>query len=210
MIKVLIADDNPLIRDGISLRLKDDDDIEVIGMVPNGLKAVEFCQEKEPDVVLMDINMPHMDGLEATRRIKTSDSSIKILILTSYADQENLEKARAYRCNGFIYKETSLEDFRSVIKNVHNGYDVWTSGLLNATDPSKANPSKAVSEELAVLEPKEIELIRCKVECMKYSEIAKSLNYSETYVRQLAVSIKEKLGLRNVNEIAVWGAKRNL
>ncbi len=209
MIRILVADDNALIQDGISLRLKNDNNLKIIGKVPNGLKAVEFCKNDPPDVVLMDINMPHMDGLEATKRIKDLDPTIKVLILTSYADPENLEKAKANRCNGFIYKETSLEDFRSVIRSVYNGYDVWTSGLLQES-ARNAMEDGLSTEELELLEPKEIELVRCKVKCMKYSEIAQSLNYSETYVRQMAVGIKEKLGLRNVNEIAVWGAKRNL
>ncbi|MFW6015943.1 MAG: response regulator [bacterium] len=210
MIKILIADDNPLIRDGIKMRLKQDSNIRIVGMAGNGKEALNLCTRENPDIVLLDIRMPIMDGLEATKQIKAYNSKINVVILTSYAEREYIEKAKEYKCNGFIYKESKLEDFLSVIKNVYNGFDVWTKDILYKDSSVNFVNQEFNYKELEGLSKKEIALIKCKVKCLQYSEIALDLNYSESYVRQLAVQLKDKLGLNNVNELAVWGAKRGL
>jgi len=210
MIKIILVDDNELIRDGIRLRLRDVEDIKIIGEASNGVEAINLCRDSKPDVVLMDINMPYIDGLEATRQIKAINPNINILILTSYAQQENIQKAKEYNCSGVIYKEAKIEDFISIIKNVNNGYDVWTKGLLNTEVAMNVVAEPIDISQLDALGKKEIQLISCKVKCMKYSDIAIELNYSEAYTRQLAVQLKDKLGLKSVNELAVWGAKRGL
>lgn len=210
MIKVLIADDISLVRDGIKMRLKDAPDIEVIGMVSDGLEAVKFCRENTPDLVLMDIKMPNMDGLEATKCIKEINRDINIIILTSYVEPVNVRLAREYRCSGFIYKEASLEDFVSVIRNVHHGFEVWSKDVLYLEGVRSTTEDSLNMNELKNLTEKELMLIKCKVRCLQYNEIAKELNYSEAYVRQLAVQLKDKLGLQSVLELAVWGAKRGL
>lgn len=210
MIRVLLADDNALIRDGIRLRLRDAPEIDIVGMAGNGKEALELCKKENPDVVLMDINMPNMDGLEATRLIKEHNKDVKVLILTSHALPDNIEKAKNYRCNGFIYKEANLEDLVSVIKSVYKGFDLWSKDLLYIDRKVNISKQEFDSSELEQLTEKEIMLIKCKVKCLTYSEIAKELCYSEAYSRQLAVQLKDKLVLKNVNELAVWGAKRGL
>jgi len=210
MIKLIIVDNNALVRDGIKLRLMDAPEIEVVGMAANGKKALELCKKENPDVVLMDINMPHMDGLEATRLIKEYNRDINVLIITAYTNLENIEKAKAYRCNGFIYKEAKFEDFVSVIKNVYNGFNVWSKDLLYIDGRVNFEKKEFDNSELEQLTEKEIMLLKYKVKCLPYSQIAKKLNYSEAYIRQLAVQLKDKLGLESVNELAVWGAKRGL
>ncbi|MDF2512658.1 MAG: DNA-binding response regulator [Herbinix sp.] len=210
MIKVLIVDDISLVRDGIKMRLKDASDIEVIGMAADGLEAVSFCRENIPDIVLMDIKMPNMDGMEATKRIKKYNKDINIIILTSYVEPVNVRKAREYRCSGFIYKEASLEDFVSVIRNVYHGFEVWSKDILSLEGVRSSSEEVVHVNDLKNLTEKEQMLIKCKVRCLQYHEIAKELNYSEAYVRQLAVQLKDKLGLQSVLELAVWGAKRGL
>ena len=210
MIKVLIVDDISLVRDGIKMRLKDAPDIEVIGMVSDGLEAVRFCRDNIPDIVLMDIKMPNLDGIEATKLIKEANKAINIIILTSYVEPVNVRMAREYRCSGFIYKEASLEDFVSVIRNVYHGFEVWSKDILQLEGVGSATEEEVSVKDLKNLTEKELMLIKCKVRCLQYHEIAKELNYSEAYVRQLAVQLKDKLGLQSVLELAVWGAKRGL
>lgn len=210
MIRLLIADDNSLIKDGMTLRLKDCPDIQIAGYASNGIEVLDFLKKDTVDVVLMDIRMPYMDGIDATTRIKEENPNIKVLIITSFADSENIQRAKQSRCNGFISKESNNEDFISVIKSVNNGYDVWTSGLLNTDYNLVVNNQVIDDHALNMLEEKEVVLIKHRVACLKYAEIARKMNYSEAYVRQLAVKIKEKLDLKNVNEIAVWGSKRGL
>lgn len=207
MINVLIVDDNKWIQDGIKLRLKNSEEIDIIGAVSNGRDAVEFCKKTSPDVVLMDISMPEMDGLEATKLIKKHEPSIKVLILSSYFTQEYLQKAMEYNCNGYIDKGAEVEDFISIIKNVSDGFDVWSSnlaykkGIVNIT---KDEIDNAEIDNLTHLDKKLIELV---VNGYKLSEIAKELNYSDCYVRQLTGKLSEKIGVKNTREMAVWGAR---
>lgn len=209
MIRIIIVDDHELIRNGVKMKLSDEPGIEIVGMAKNGSEAFELCKLERPDVVLMDIKMPLMDGLESTKLIKEYDPDIKVLMHTTFAQEENIERAKEYRCNGFIYKEDNLDDYVSAIKSVYNGFDVWGKNLLymGSGDVEK---KEFIDNNLKELKKIEIDLLKCKVRCLSYNEIAEELGYSATYVRQVAVNLKDKLGLKNVQELAVWGAKRGL
>lgn len=207
MIKVLIADDNKWIQDGIKMRLKDSEEIDIIGVVSNGRDAVEVCKRSKPDVVLMDISMPEMDGLEATKIIKNIDSDIKVLILSSYFSQEYLQKAMDYNCNGYIDKEAEMEDFISVIKSVSKGFDVWSGNLGYKKGIVNIKKDEIDTSELDKLSELDIKLIDFVVKGYKLSDIAKELNYSDCYVRQLTGKLSEKIGVKNTREMAVWGAR---
>lgn len=207
MINVLIVDDNKWIQDGIKLRLKNSEEIDIIGAVSNGRDAVEFCKKTSPDVVLMDISMPEMDGLEATKLIKKHEPSIKVLILSSYFTQEYLQKAMEYNCNGYIDKGAEVEDFISIIKNVSDGFDVWSSNLAYKKGIVNITKDEIDNEEIDNLTHLDKKLIELVVNGYKLSEIAKELNYSDCYVRQLTGKLSEKIGVKNTREMAVWGAR---
>lgn len=209
MIRVLIVDDYELIRCGVKMKLSDAPEISVIGEAKNGREALEMCQAENPDVVIMDIRMPVMDGIEATRLIKEYNKSIKVLMHTSYDEQKNIENAKESHCNGFIIKGEKLEDYVSAIKSVYCGFDLWSSDLQYLGD-SVPELKEIYGSELEQLKPIEKNIIGCKVRCLSYTEMAEELNYSETYLRQVAVQLKDKLGLRSVQELAVWGARRGL
>ncbi len=205
MIKLLIVDDEALIRDSLKMRLKDAPDICVIGMASNGKEAVRMCIDLKPEVVLMDIRMPEMDGLEAAKLIKKEDPNVKILLLTSFFGPENISRAMEYSCNGFITKETKLDDFISIIRNVYKGFDVWS------TDLSYRRVGQIINEdELNKLSELEKEIVKYVTMGMKHSEIAKQLNFSEGYLRQLVMKINEKLGLQSSRDLAVWGARNGM
>ena len=172
MINVLIVDDNKWIQDGIKLRLKNSEEIDIIGAVSNGRDAVEFCKKTSPDVVLMDISMPEMDGLEATKLIKKHEPSIKVLILSSYFTQEYLQKAMEYNCNGYIDKGAEVEDFISIIKNVSDGFDVWSSNLAYKKGIVNITKDEIDNEEIDNLTHLDKKLIELVVNGYKLSEIA--------------------------------------
>ena len=205
LIKLLIVDDEALIRDSIKMRLKDAPDIYVIGTACNGKEALRACIDQKPDVVLMDIRMPEMDGLEAAKLIKQENSDIKVLLLTSFFGPENINKAMEYGCNGFITKETKLDDFISIIRNVYKGFDVWSADLSYRRAGQIIN-----ADEVNELNVQEFEIVKCVTKGMKHSDIAKQLNFSEGYLRQLIMKINEKLGLQSSRDLAVWGARHGM
>jgi DNA-binding NarL/FixJ family response regulator len=207
MINVLIVDDNKWIQDGIKMRLKNSEEIDIIGAVSNGRDAVEFCKKTRPDIVLMDISMPEMDGLEATKLIKKLDPSIKVLILSSYFTQEYLQKAMEYNCNGYIDKGSEMEDFISIIKSVSEGFDVWSGNLAYKKGIVNIKKDEIDNAEIDNLTDLDLKLIELVVKGYKLNEIAKELNYSDCYVRQLTGKLSEKIGVKNTREMAVWGAR---
>jgi DNA-binding NarL/FixJ family response regulator len=210
LINLVIVDDEALIRDGITMRLADATDINIMGTASCGREAVLLCSRLKPDIVLMDIRMPGMDGLEAAKEIKEDNGKIKIIILTTFADQNYLHKAMEYSCNGYITKDAELEDFISIIRSVYRGYDVWSGKLEYKQGKVTIKENNMDLENLSKLSEREIEIIKFVITGLKLSEIARRLNYSEGYIRQVISKINEKLGVKNSRELAVWGARHGL
>lgn len=217
MIKVLIADDESRFVDGIKRIVESDEELKVIGIANNGQKAVELCKDNKPDIVLMDIRMPRMDGIEATKLIKQYDSNIKVLILTTFCEDKYISKALGNKCDGYILKDIDdMGKFNSTIKNTCKGLkildeevfnrllykidDIWGDGIIE----------QAPTVDGFDLTEKEIEVIRHITEGKKNSEIASKIYTTEGVVKNMITKILEKLELRNCKELAVWGARRGL
>lgn len=210
MIKLVIADDNPLIREGIKRELSNSADIEIVGMASTGKEAIQLSIKHNPDIVLMDIRMPEMDGLEAAKKIKEINKNVKVIISSSHFEQEYLQKAMEYNCNGYVDKDTETEFFTSIIKNVTNGFDVWSGKLDYKTGVVSIKNDEDNKEDLKGLSDQELRMIGYVVRGTKLNDIAKEMNYSDCYVRQLMVKLNEKVGVKNTREMAVWGARHGL
>jgi DNA-binding NarL/FixJ family response regulator len=130
MIKLILAEDQVVVREGIKRLLQEDEEIDIVGCAGNGSEALELCDAFNPEIVLMDINMPVCDGVEGTKLIKQKHPSIKILILTMYNDDDNICRAMENGANGYVLKGIKPEDLIGTIKKLVNGLNVVDESVL--------------------------------------------------------------------------------
>jgi len=212
MIQVIIVDDD--IESARALRRVIDgkEDIVVTDLFDSALEAVDHCLVKKPDLVILDIRMPEMDGLEACRRIKFIDPGIKVLMLTFYQIKENEIEAVKCNCDGYLYKGHTGEEMTGIIKSTMMGLSTYDHGVKDTihgqlTAESEIHVSAADLEKLT---DKQKEIIRMLTAGKRDSEIARDLFMSEGYLRNQLMTIRTALGLRNSKELAVWGARAGL
>ena len=210
-IKVLIVDDENLICEGLSLLLSSYQDVEVIGTCHNGLEAVRFCRGNKPDVVLMDIRMPKCDGVEGTRLIKEVDRNIKIVILTTFMDDEYIHNAIKNGASGYLLKDSSSDKIYEAIKNASIGNVVMTPKIAQImADSSSSTPAVDKIIEQYQLTEKDLQLIQLVCNGLTNREIAEELFLSEGTVKNNIGKILTKLGLRDRTQIVIFAFKNKL
>ena len=212
MIRTLIVDDDNEVAVALIRNIDQRDSISVIGIALNGKEAVGLCNQLKPDVVLMDIRMPVMDGIVASKIIKERYPSIKIIMLTLFKDEGQVLHAVQDECDGYLFKGNRSEKIIGVIKNVYNGFNTFESGAQKIIrNHMKSDIDKRIEDsELCKLSKREIEIVRLMTSGINNIEIAKQLHLSEGYIRNQLVIIREKLNLRNSLELVAWGAKLGL
>jgi len=205
-IKVIIADDSDFVRDGMKIILDVDDEFEVIGCASNGKEAIELAKENQPDVFLMDIQMPVMDGIEATKIIVESNLG-KVLILTTFDDDELVKQALNNGAKGYLIKNHTPDHLKSMIKSVYNGTGVMEGKILE----SLANMDTAIKRgnmheqfDSSQYSERELEIIREVAEGLSNKEIAAKLFISEGTVKNYITSILSKEGLSHRTALAVY------
>jgi DNA-binding NarL/FixJ family response regulator len=203
-VRVVIADDQALVREGFSMILDARDDIEVVGEASDGAEAVELVARVEPDVVLMDVRMPNVDGLEATTQIVASGSPAKIVILTTYDLDEYVFTALRAGASGFLLKDVRPQELAEAVRVVAGGDALLaptvTRRLLDRLSGalSGAAPAPPRLEELSdELTERELEVLRFVALALSNAEIANRLSVSEPTVKTHVSSILRKLGLRD-------------
>ena len=207
-IKLLIVDDEKLIREGLKVMLSLFNDIEVVGLCENGYKALEFCNENNVDVVLMDIRMDICDGVKGTRLIKEKFSKIKILILTTFKDKEYIRDALKYGAFGYLLKDSSHDVIYEGIKAAFKGNMV--------VHPEVANEMMDSKEEIILdndkykLSPKEISIIENIAKGFTNKEISEKLYLSEGTIKNNITGILSKLELRDRTQIAIFAFKNGI
>jgi len=214
MIRVLLADDQALVRTGFRMILEHAPDMEVVGEAGDGAQAAALALELRPDVVLMDIRMPEVDGVEATRRICADDDSrIRILVLTTFDLDEYVYAALHAGASGFLLKDTLAPDLLSAIRVVANGEAVVapsvTRRLLEryvATAPAELTPSA----DLNLLTGREREVLTLIARGLSNSEIAGRLHLTEGTVKTHVSRILSKLGLRDRVQAVVFAYEAGL
>jgi DNA-binding NarL/FixJ family response regulator len=197
--RVLIADDQALVRSGFKLIVETREDLEVVGEAENGEEAVRLVAELAPDVVLMDVRMPVLDGIEATRRIVASDSSTRILVLTTFDLDEYVYAAIRAGASGFLLKDVRPSDLVDAIRLIAVG-----NALLGPTVTERllerfadgAGKSEAVAA-VAALTAREREILRLLAGGLSNAELAELLVLGETTVKTHVSSILRKLGVRD-------------
>jgi len=200
-VRVLIADDQQLIRDGFRMILATDPDIEIVGEATNGAQAVALTRELRPDVVLMDIRMPQLDGIEATRRILVQhyEAKPRVLILTTFDLDEYVYDALHAGASGFLLKDVPARQLVAAIRTVGDGDALLSPSITRRLieEFAAARAPIAPAPGLDELTPRELEVLRLLATGKTNSEIAAELIVAETTVKTHVTRILMKLGVRD-------------
>jgi len=194
--KLLIVDDDQLIRKSLEISLSREPDITVTGLAKDGAEAVDICKNSSPDIILMDINMPGMDGIAATRLIKTRYPAIKIMMLTTFDDRPNIQQALAAGADGYLIKTDKISGIAGRLRLLLDGTGVLDTSVLKKLAPQE-NPA------LETLTPRERDIARLVAQGLPNKEIATSLFLSEGTVRNNIVVIMEKLNVTNRTQLGM-------
>lgn len=203
-VKVLITDDHPVVRAGIRGMISGEPDFEVVGEAENGREAVEMVAKFHPDVVLMDLRMPVMDGVEATEKIKEDHSETNVLVLTTYESDADILRAIETGATGYLLKDTPKEDLFAAIRTVSEG----KSPLAPAVASRLMRRMRSPEEE--ALSAREIEVLGLVAKGTSNKNIAKELWIGETTVKSHLLHIYEKLGVTDRTAAVTAALKRGI
>ncbi|KZL47929.1 MULTISPECIES: response regulator [Cyanophyceae] len=207
MIKVLLVDDQNLIRQGLKALLELEPDLEIIGEAENGEQAIKLSEQLQPDVILMDIRMPIMDGVAATKEIQKRCAGIKILVLTTFDDDEYVKAALQNGAMGYLLKDTPSEELAVAIRAVYKGYAQLGPGIVKklVTQFSQVTSTQSppVPPSWAELTPREKEVLRLIAIGANNREIAQQLYISEGTVKNHVTNILNRLNLRDRTQAAI-------
>ncbi|EJL30309.1 response regulator containing a CheY-like receiver domain and an HTH DNA-binding domain [Brevibacillus sp. BC25] len=221
-IKVLIADDNSFIREGMKIILTSFEEFEVVGSVEDGVEAVTFCKQNEVDVALLDVRMPNMNGVEATR-VLTAETTVKPLILTTFDDDEFVLEAIQAGARGYLLKNNDPNRIRDAIKSVYNNHHVLqdvvldkikmnlntgknTTDTVSTTAPPKVTAAIPTESKIdqSLFTERELDVMKQIAKGLSNKEIAKKLFISEGTVANYITSILNKTALEHRTQIAIY------
>jgi DNA-binding NarL/FixJ family response regulator len=197
-IRVLVADDQSMVRAGFRMLLSGQEDLDVVAEASNGLEAVDKAQRFDPDVVLMDIRMPELDGLEATRRILAADRGTRVLVLTTFDLDEYIYEALTAGASGFVLKDDPPEQLIGAIRTVAAGDALLSPAVTKRvierfTRLSRPTPPSGLEE----LTARELDVLRLIAQGLSNEEIGKQLFIGETTVKTHVTHVLQKLDLRD-------------
>lgn len=216
MTRILIVDDQELFRDSLSIIMKSSDEIEVTGAVASVDEALASIRETMPDAVLMDIRMPGKDGVEGTRLIKNRYPNVKVIVLTTFDDDEYVYGALKYGASGYLLKGCSKAELMKAIHLALSGGaminpEIATKVIRQFSEMARREDIIQVSDELAdQLNESEIKIIRVVGRGLSNREISATLYLSEGTVRNYISSILTKLELRDRTQLAIWAVQKGM
>jgi len=203
-IRVLVADDQPMVRAGFRMLLADEEDIDVVAEAGSGLEAVQEAARVRPTVVLMDIRMPRLDGLEATRRILAADEAARILILTTFDLDEYIYEALRAGASGFVLKDDPPEQLIAAIRTVAAGDALLSPAITKRVIKQFTRvPHPAPPKEFGELTAREQEVFRLIARGLSNAEIGRELYIGETTVKTHMTHILQKFNLRDRVQLIV-------
>ncbi|MFE2435765.1 response regulator [Streptomyces sp. NPDC059409] len=207
-IKVLLVDDHQVVRRGLRTFLEVQDDIEVVGEAADGAEGVDRAQELKPDVILMDVKMPGMDGVDALRRLRELDNHARVLVVTSFTEQRTVVPALRAGAAGYVYKDVDPDALAGAICSVHAGHILLqpeVAGALLSQEESGSGPGRAGS-----LTEREREVLGLIADGRSNREIARALVLSEKTVKTHVSNILMKLDLADRTQAALWAVRHGV
>jgi DNA-binding NarL/FixJ family response regulator len=205
MIRVVIADDHGVIRDGLGRLLAAFADIELVGVAADGDEAVARCREASPDVVLMDLHMPRLDGIEATRRITAELPGTAVLILTSFSDQRRILGALEAGASGYLLKDAASEEVADGIRAAARGESPLDPRAARTILKARTEP-----DPLGSLSPREREVLELLVEGLPNKLMARRLEISEKTIKSHLTRIFREIGVTDRTQAALWAERRGI
>ncbi|UCD43556.1 MAG: response regulator transcription factor [Chloroflexota bacterium] len=203
-IRLVIVDDHPVVRDGLRGMLEGQPDFEVVGEAANGQEAVQLAASLRPEVMLMDLRMPVMDGVAALEKIQTSSPTVKVLVLTTYDSDADILPAIEAGAVGYLLKDTSREDLYSAIRATARGESVLSPGVAARIIGQMRAPAE---EKLSV---RELEVLQLVAEGDSNSEIANRLHISQATVKSHLIHIFDKLGVSDRTAAVTVALRRGI
>lgn len=203
MIRLLLVDDQNLIRRGLKALLKGEEAIEIVGEAENGQVALELVETLQPDVVLMDVRMPVMDGVAATREIQQRFSQTKVLVLTTFDDDQYVAQAIQYGAAGYLLKDTPPEELIQAIQAVAKGYMQLGPGLSQKLYIQAPLAATSFPPGWTELTPREQEILRLIATGASNQEIAQTLYIAEKTVKNHVTNMLSRLNLRDRTQAAI-------
>ncbi|MFD1412817.1 response regulator transcription factor [Oceanobacillus jeddahense] len=199
--KIIIVDDDAMVYESLQLLFSREEDIQVVGTADNGREAVKACEDTQPDAVLMDIQMPEMDGIQATREIKKHWPKVRVMMLTTFEDEQNIRLALLAGAEGYLLKSAPVEDMAQQLRALVSGSSVLNADvLMRLTQPEK--------KELESLTAREQEILQLVAQGCSNKEISSQLFVSEGTVRNVISIILDKLEVRDRTQLALYYWRR--
>ena len=203
-IRVVLAEDYPVVRIGLKNLIKQTSDIEVVGEAENGVDAVRIAEVEKPDVLLLDMELPGMDGVDVTRKLRSDKIPIKILVLSAYQEKKYVQTLLESGVSGYLLKEEAAEKVIDAIRSISNGEKGWISrDVVEILDTS--SPPRASS-----LTPRETTILKLLVKGMTNQAIANQLKISIKTIEKHMSSIFSKLGVNSRTDAAVMAVREKL
>jgi NarL family two-component system response regulator LiaR len=209
-IRVLICDDHAMVRQGLQAFLELQDDIEVVGQAADGAEAVALAVSAQPDVILMDLVMPNVDGIEAIRRIRTDNAGAKIIVLTSFAEDDKIFPAIQAGATGYLMKDVSPQDLAKAIRMARDGEPLLHPDIARRLMSELTGERRRADDGVDKLTPREIEVLRLVAKGRSNKEIALALTLSEKTVKTHVSNILQKLQLADRTQAALFAVRRRL
>ncbi len=210
---VVIADDQPMVRAGLRSLLEGEDGVVVVGEAVDGEQALHAVRRHRPDVVLMDIRMPNLDGLEATRRLVAEGSAARVLVLTTFDLDEYVFDALRAGASGFLLKDATAEELIAAVRTLAAGDAILAPAVTRRVIEafgSVPRPQPGVADRLSALSPREVEVLRLMARGMSNAEIARELFVSDATAKTHVSNVLAKLRLRDRVQAVIFAYESGL
>lgn len=206
-IRVVLADDHPVVREGVARALESDPGIEVVAQAPTGREALDLAGELKPDVMILDLRMPELGGLAVLDKLRSSHPDIRVIVMTASEEAGTLLDAVAAGAAGYLSKRSTGEELRQAVITAHAGGSVITPSLASHLLKEFSNSARGERSTVRPLQGRELDVLRLVVQGKTDNEIGKELFISPRTVQNHLTRIREKTGLKRRSELTRWAVE---